>query len=609
MNRIKLSIIVVLVALLGCEFESDEIYSLNIEPVDEPPALNVQLNLDDTDEIIFYENFEINIGFSNNTLLIKEVKFYLDNRELSAWVDNGVYKTDLRIYDFENHKFKIEIYTNSGSNSLADQLGSETFIFTSKEWTFIYRDPMPPYNIHDNGSIEISSQGASLAWNTYKGYSFEFGSYLIEKQGTTFSHETADTSFLDNTYVGEGTVYNVFILNPNNEKLHWATFTVEKNIPTLNMSSSDKQLLLTWEPSVYTQNIEAYQIDYQIPFSDAWQELATLPTENNLLNLDNYNSLIWGTEYEFRITTLPNANFEITDMLAFSNNNRLFMGHPSFKIDPMLVTNTNGFIFNNGDSICYFSNESDEVVPILPRWLTGSTRDGVYGSPDGNHILVERKNDVFEYYSLNPFQLVKTINIFTSDDYPTGPRITNNGMLTSTTWAGYLIYDIINEKIIFNGEDEIGVNTHIFPSSNGKYFVFYNKNEAEVYELIEEQLVSIYQTSNSDWEIMGGASHIPNDPLNFLRSGVTSDIKVKSISDLSILRTIETDGRYHIGIDFPNNQILSMEDNTLFIHDYNTGEKLSEITTGLDYIQDCRGKMVLLNDVIYYSDYKIYVKK
>jgi len=204
MPKLKFFIFFAISLLMSCEFNPSKEYYLDLQKPTQAPEVEMELNFDNSDQIVFYWHSNIKIRLKNENLKLFKVDFFLDNVLLQTYEDEFGFYTNINIYDSGKHLFKIEFVTNSGSNSIADNLGAEQFLFTSREWTFVAINP----DTYQNASYVLTNEGFLVKWKPYDGLNFK--KYIVKKLAVGLNYEVLDTSFLDTEYMGEWGQYNVY---------------------------------------------------------------------------------------------------------------------------------------------------------------------------------------------------------------------------------------------------------------------------------------------------------------------------------------------------------------------------------------------------------------
>jgi hypothetical protein len=142
LNRtISVLCMILLFAISSCEYQPKGLFEVDVKPVTEAPALQVDLNFEsDTLYLPFDKN--ITFRYSVSDALVRYA-FYSINGQQLAKVDSnsGVFSTSFSSGNYQKntaYKLKVELFRSSGSNSLADKLLNEGFLY-SKEITYFLR--------------------------------------------------------------------------------------------------------------------------------------------------------------------------------------------------------------------------------------------------------------------------------------------------------------------------------------------------------------------------------------------------------------------------------------------------------------------------------------
>lgn len=121
----------------SCVYEPTDIYFNPTNQDVEPPQIQViQLTLDDENDTIYADAGKaIEFQFNSYPQEIQAVEFIVDEIYSQIFYSNkGCYYLNKWFFYYRTHSLKINIYTSSGTGSIADKIGGEMFVF-SKEWT------------------------------------------------------------------------------------------------------------------------------------------------------------------------------------------------------------------------------------------------------------------------------------------------------------------------------------------------------------------------------------------------------------------------------------------------------------------------------------------
>jgi hypothetical protein len=129
-----LLIVSYIITFSSCEYETIAVYNRSVNKnVVAPTIQTVELNLN-SDTITIYSDSTIIFKFSSSNQAINSVDFLIDGNLLSSVNSNtGVFNLQYNTLSEGIHSITIQVYTCSGTGSIADHLGAEVFLY-SKSW-------------------------------------------------------------------------------------------------------------------------------------------------------------------------------------------------------------------------------------------------------------------------------------------------------------------------------------------------------------------------------------------------------------------------------------------------------------------------------------------
>ncbi len=159
-----------ILVLISCEFEpSGEYFTVVKEPHHVPPIV-VDLNVV-TDTILIELYGTLTFEFQTADRKFHWIRFCIGNNCETYYSHTGSFAISAYYnVSFGTHDLAIEVYTGTGSGSIADALGFEGFLY-SKTWTLIVleslKDGMKILSVKpDKGSLK-------LTWEKYNGLDFK----------------------------------------------------------------------------------------------------------------------------------------------------------------------------------------------------------------------------------------------------------------------------------------------------------------------------------------------------------------------------------------------------------------------------------------------------
>jgi hypothetical protein len=558
-----------LLALGSCEFEPSGEFSPDIE-LGDPPPVWIDLNAED-DTIFLVVEGSVNFNFQTTERKLHMIRVCLGDRCEEFESGTGSFK--ISIYEnvsLGTHVLTIEIYTGTGSGSIADALGTEAFLY-SKTWTVIVQNMATP----EEGRLK-------LRWNKY--YGNDFKEYVIVKTPEGAESYTLavikdkDRTFdYDWLYFGEKAEFKVEVIT-NTNKINWNSIIYDDDLPRVSNEVNNHELTLTWDKSKYIDNITGYGI-YKM--EDNTYKLFAEINDNNIFSYTPDN-LKFSRLYHFTFLPIPRKmpvyQGGLNDKVKYLGSTTSNYIGDEFE-GGAIATPLGDFIYyritdhTNTNYIYEYNYIKQEITDKIK---VGKQNFEFAVSPNRKYILIV---DFFEkviFYNT----ATKEIKTYTMDSFPgkyknaTYPAISNSGKGIITLYLpdnldspyhNTLVYDFADDKSIFQ------VSPHSFKyhiSADGKYFCFCGHT---MYQIFEDTALIIPEFSNE--LIKGPLSFHMNDPELYIIYS-NDYLYVKKISDLSTVSEFYLADERLLNIDYNVNKFLTASLDKLHLYDFETGEEL-----------------------------------
>ena len=574
---------------MSCEFNPSKEYYLDLQKPTLAPEVEIELNFNNAEQIVFYWQTNITIRLKNDSLKLIKVDFFLDNVLLQTYEDENGFYTTIDIYGSENHKFKIEFITNSGSNSIADNLGDEQFLFSSKEWTFVAKNPD-----YLNASSFLTNKGMFIHWKAYDGLNFK--KYLVKKLAVDLTYEVSDTSFLDTEYVGEKGHYEIYVVDDQDKQFVWADCWTESNLPVLRLDELDKKLILAWDTTGFEDEIKEYVITSRNSYG-IWEDIATVSPYVTHIFLGNYK---FGELKDFYLRAVPKKTYNSGNEGLFLSNMYTRMGIPVPNFNSYYGSSPKGFLYEYNNLLHLYSTVSNSSQSIVAQTIN------ILITPNFEYLLIP-KSTTLELYGEADFHFIKSVNINTIIPSEYTPywdlKISDNGLVAIICQNKMYVYDILNEVII--AEKQYDKQYYFVLSPDGKYLVLYDGNNVITNEIVGNTIVELNQIANpSGYYSYSDFLIIPDEP-DKIYSFKNSQITVRSIKDLSTIRTFNTGNDFFYNVDFENDKVLTYKMGNFYIHDFVTGNLVETIPSD---ISGASNLTLLCNNTLFCTGFKYYLK-
>ncbi|RPH33914.1 MAG: hypothetical protein EHM93_02790 [Bacteroidales bacterium] len=595
------------VFLCSCEYENSGIYEQEVnKDVTAPEIQVVELNLNE-DTLLLYDSKQINFRFrSNDIQKISSVNLYMDNTIIETVKnENGYFSLNYSSLSIGTHKLIIEIVTKSGTNSIADKLGSEGFILRSKEWVVIIVKP-----IQWPGEVitEITNGYLKMQWPEYqspllKKYKIYYNCNKVYGSQDFEIGQTTKNEFIDSSYIGQGGKYIIKVLTYPELIVPAKVKYITKEFPQLSFIYNDNNTYkISWSKSKYMNSVDSYIVkSYKFPEPIKILKSTVNPNDTTYIIDDGY----FGDSKEYRLYLIPKSkkHFYCSDDHYNTINCELGIPFPNLNVylNRVHQINSDDLFFIRNDSLTRYSTSTNLVVQ---QRNYSSISDFYYLSINKcSNYLTAISNPYTNILrvSLNDLNSYKVSNI-PYIRYYTCPAISNTGIGIIEGNDNFLYYYNFNNDSILGKyayDKSFVANTKISP--NGNYFL---RNLGYIGGDIRYKLVEF---KNSTFRVVNEESYlsftrsigfIPNE-LEQMYMWYGSTFYIKKCSDFTTLYEFNLQDESIINFDFYNNEFLSYKGYHLYVRNLKNGAIIKDIPIGFqagssDY------RLLLMNHALYY---------
>ncbi len=382
----------------ACTFDPQGEYFVD---VDENPTIAVRVDLNtaqDTISLIEPTTFSYSIDVGQRTL--NSLEIWLGDYLIETSTENfGDFSLRPENYQTGAYELRLLFNANSGTGSLADELGAQ-ILTGERVWLIqIDNDPIAPILIQevkpDNGRLLIK-------WNTYEKPNFYQYSIHRNNASTPFAiiDDQLQTFVYDSLYVGGNVTYRVDIQGYK-QRSQGTVFTYSDNYPQLKVAANDRvsTVTLRWDESMYHANFGSYTL-FKLENSSPPTLIKTLTNVNDTsITIDNVH---FGGPIRFKLITSAHPTpFSGAEGTSVS----VVMGQPFHAFTELqYVPQNQSYYLQRWDSIFRF----DEQVLTSPAAALGidSQSSGFFNrlsiSEDGQYAYL---NEVGTITELDPMTL------------------------------------------------------------------------------------------------------------------------------------------------------------------------------------------------------------
>ena len=558
-NKRYLLYLIIVIITNSCEYQTDETYFNKVDKNVALPDLTVNLNLDHNSDTIYiynYSNIKLSLNLTNKKLY--DVRFYINDKKVEDIYQESInnYSLCIDISKFQEAKVRAEIYTSTGTGSMADKIHAEAFIFKTKEWVLIRSSEKPIID------CDIVDGRLKVTWTPIKNSTNN--KYIISTSDSSFS--TYNNWYIDSSYVGGKK--GISIHYDDNGASGYSIYR-EINYPYPKVSLNNKDsFLLSWEQCKFYNNIKGYRIRLNN------NSFELKPTETNFV----FKSGRLGEHYFIQFDILlkdyyhDNTAYIYCDNLFGYYQISIINEYAQFNSSYFPLIGTSMYYWSYIDNVQTLFKYSFETKSIINSKTLSFNYFAV--SPNNKYILCDTYNDNrLKLFDANNLELIKSIP--TPNSSYTSLNVTDIGTSVFYDFAkqSMLVYDLLSEKII----NEIPTSSYVYQykiSANGKY-------------IFEPKMNTLYKTgTGTTFTKIWGDENNSNqynyfeflpDKKNQIALYDGNMFYIKNCFDFSDVASFSLRGTTLINIDYSKNRILTYKDSMLYVFSLINGDLLYSI--------------------------------
>lgn len=453
---------ILILLLISCEFEPDSTYNNTISDITAPDIEVVELNLDnENDTIYLYTKKDIEFKFNVTPQLIYGVELIIDG-ESQETVQNEEGEFDnISWYDLDEgtHSLIMNIYTSSGTGSIADQLGTEVYTI-SKEWV-LYVDK----TFYDL-TKETSVNGVfSMEWPVCKSYDFE--EFIIYKKFGNGNMEEVcrqtTTSFIDSTYAGEDCNYLIKAVT-SDKTISWGSLEMSDNIPSIIFEiKEDNTYWLRFLKPTYYAGVDSILLVEESGYSSYSWDISSI---NLMDTISQQIDGVFAEDVSYSLKLVPkDGNIGYDSYYFYYTQKYSFqLGFPvdpnSFWLDDVHQVAADEFVFfGYNDTLKRFSTASMSIteqisLPIIDGCSSSRITNVEYsatGKTMTTDIGCSLDMDI-AYMNTNDFSIdeIPNLQYLTGTTYHPSIPISDVGIgvVESELTKNFYLYDFLSSKVV-----------------------------------------------------------------------------------------------------------------------------------------------------------------
>lgn len=599
----------------SCEFEPDKVYMRSVNENIPPPEIQVvELNLD-YDTVYLYTGKKIHFSFVSDNQEIKAVRFVIDGLEkYLVYSSSGVFDLDYNSLTYGIHTLLMEVYTASGTGSIAEILGKEAYI-ASKSWIL----NVMHHNYSTNLSTDVIDGLMRLSWEKYLGHDFK--EYMIYRQPGWENTEIARVTtnyFIDRSYVGEVAIYKVSVCTDDSTIIPWGYGILIPELPKLYFSASEtNQFTVKWDKSRFYGAVDSVRLFLSTNYGVTYSLVKASGNPDDTTYV--ITTAFFGDVVDLKLRVVPKnnihykpENFGYFESFLTRKTLGLSFGNNFKRIYRIRQVSQDEFIYiEECDSIIRYSVSQKRVTGKFGYELTGCYTckfTDLHTSPSGRFFtsFVGCNDDVMMANSVNPGDNIIRNVQHLSCQYCTSPIPISDaavGIVNKPVGRFYLYDFNSNSTLGFYSKENYEVKG-LAISVNGDY-VFLKDDSLHLVSFKNFQFNKIWsQSINSE------PKFYEFDGLNPERL-VTwngSLFSVKNCSDFLTVYEFTINERMILDIDYYNNEILTWSPGHLYIRSFSDGSLLHDLRFNPDpanwdtAVQLVNHAIVSMSKIIYFLE-------
>lgn len=597
-TRTQCLLIIPIVLFFSCTYKTDEVYIRKVQEV-LPPAIEVmRLDLQE-DTIVLHKNVNVSFEFKSSDQPVFQTVVSIDGKEQTIIQgDKGSFLLSFYALSDGMHDLQLDLYTRTGTGSIADKLDAEAFVTTQKWKVMVYKSFKTDVSTEVvNGFLKVKL--SPYAAPDFKAYVVSINDFFAKTEKKLRINE-----FTDSSYFGQPRRFNFYVLTTDSLLIPWGTLGLTRDLPSSTLKQTGKhQYEYRFTAAKYYGGIDTFIIYQQ----------KSIVSYDALYHTTNYkfvevNPVKKTTDYRDTIfsyfdSTLCQSQFFHIQIVPKVNAQGWKKYGDYGNIHPEILTGSQ-FTFGlsywiepmNNDEFVYFSSYRDGVVckySIPNRKVVEQNAfftEGCYPrnsvnisvSPSGEYATYfEPCNSSVKFINTNNFQHVTSYNLNTYFGEPrTYPAVPISDIATGIvnfSYGGFSLYDFASSRLIAKYREKSYVVMGLKISANGKYF--WVKEDQEL-NLI--QLEGNYFSSSIGSLKFSDAKYYDFDRSNPERLFLYKEntFSIKRCSDFSNLTSYALSDSMILSIDAHNNEMVTFNAGYLIVRSISDGKILHKLPCG-----------------------------
>jgi hypothetical protein len=591
LERIEFAFLLLFAGLTQkCEYSPINVYERPVSKDILPPQIQTLVLDINYDTIFLYTEKIINFRFSSSNQEIKMVRFVIDNDpKFTINSDNGTFNLTYGTLSDGLHMLVLEVYTATGSNSIAELMGAERYLF-SKSWKIIV-----DRSYYSRTTASASNGYLKLSWPQYRDYDFK--EYVITRV-LSYNNEVEikrlkSTEFIDSMYVGEGGSYNVRVSNQNSQLFDWGHIELARELPEMKLMPTESEpFILNCGKVKYYNAVDTIKLSQSLNYTYNYINVKTTQNPNDTIYV--LETGFFADDVDFVIKYVPkkgNIRYTTDYYEIYESQAHITLGFPFIRPNTPIFSidqvNRDEFVYLEGcDSIIRYSVSEKRQIEQLGYRSLGCSKcefSNITLSSSGKYITnyVNCNFDLMLVTSNNMNNyIIRDLKPYSGQNYAPEIFVSDVGtaIVNKANNGGFIIYDFTtNTSLAFYQKTNYG-GTGLFISPNGNY-LFLLDDSLRLVTFANSQFTNVWSHDRFVYPKYFGFDGA-NPEQMFIWDGTTFSVKL--CNDFSGVYDFSLSDQTILDIDFYNKEMLTYNSGHLFVKSYLNGSLIKDLPIHID---------------------------
>ncbi|MEI6060377.1 MAG: hypothetical protein WCR72_06685 [Bacteroidota bacterium] len=514
----------------SCEYPLDKENKRNIQPPSPTHQFDLSL-VPEQDTILIFSNTILTYNINTYGLDMKQADFFLQGKSWNVGGGSSTFTISPEDFTPGYDTLKAIIYTNTGTGSLGDVTGVESYRVEKMWHVLIDGRPAPEISL----SKSITSDGyLKISWPACNQYNFGYYMFYAWTDLASFSKRIADAdsnSCTDSCFIGGKASYRVDLKVASNPYTGYGNgLSVDEPFPLVNFEEIGiDSVKIHWDKSPYKATYKLQKSNYP----DTLLLVSHTATSYTIPNPG------LGINAQYTLTTLPYRPTATNESYNQDNTNTYVLGQ-------YISYNWPDYAYNRFDKVVYTNTYDDikcfdvHTLDLLKTFYINQLGyQGIYACPTNSTRMAALSPDniyVFANKQLLSFQQIPYSCFGQSIDHFC---LTDNDVIAIAQPNKYTQIRVSDKQVIAS------INIADYPvyskwacistSKDARYACLVTKNGVNLYEI----LIGVATIRYTDARIYRSVTFDESDAaLLYLTFYENNNLEIRRASDFSLVRTI-----------------------------------------------------------------------